>query len=159
MPDQCLTGASRSELHTKFEQLPMLTGHIILNAFMAICREGFREEPCNWQSAFQSNFKERLTCQRGNYLSNNLGENAGSNKIDQHSLHLTRFSLITYIILRNDSLRNMYVPHSTSPHHFGSFPFCFCNSKCFAFEDKLLLTLPVNLCAIMNSSSNKFKIS
>ena len=30
MPDQRLTGASRSELHTKFEQMPMILGHITL---------------------------------------------------------------------------------------------------------------------------------
>ena len=47
MPDQSLTGASRPELHTKFEQRPMLFGHMTLNKFMAICTEGFRGEPCN----------------------------------------------------------------------------------------------------------------
>jgi len=47
MPDQRLTGASRSELHTKFEQRSMLLSHITLSAFMAFCTEGFREEPCN----------------------------------------------------------------------------------------------------------------
>jgi hypothetical protein len=47
MPDQRFTGSSRSELHTKYEQRPMLLDHITLNAFIAICIEGFGEEPYN----------------------------------------------------------------------------------------------------------------
>jgi hypothetical protein len=65
MADQRLTGVSRSELHTQFEQRPMLLGHIILNAFMANCTDGFREEPCNWQSAFPCNLKENHICKKG----------------------------------------------------------------------------------------------
>ena len=40
----------------------MLLGHITLNEFIAIFTEGFGAEPCNWQSAFPTNFKERLAC-------------------------------------------------------------------------------------------------
>ena len=92
---------------------PMLLGHMTLNAFMASCTEGFRREPCNWQSAFPSNSKERLACRSGKNLSNTMGENARSNKRNPHGLHITRFSLITYIILTNNYHRNMYTLHST----------------------------------------------
>ena len=113
MPKELLTGAAHSELRTKTEQRPMLLGHITLNAFIAICTEGFREELYNGQSAFPSNFKERLECRRGKNVSNNLGENTRSNKMDPHGLHITGLSLITYTILTNNYNRNMHTPHST----------------------------------------------
>ena len=46
----------------------MLLGHITLNAFMAICAEGFREEPCKCKTGFLSNFKESQACRRGDQL-------------------------------------------------------------------------------------------
>jgi len=52
MPDKILIVVSRSKLRRKFEQRPMLWGHMTLNEFIAICTEGFREIPCNWPSAF-----------------------------------------------------------------------------------------------------------
>jgi len=46
-------------------------------------------------------------------LSNTIGDNTRSNKIESHDLYTTRVSLINNIILKNDSHRNMYAPHGT----------------------------------------------
>jgi len=64
-------------------------------------------------------------------MSNTLGENTRSKMKEPHGLQITRFCLITYIIMTKGSHRNMYAPHSTFldyiPASFGSFTFCFYN--------------------------------